>query len=60
MTTVSQQSHPPDGAVEVETTPDAICVRIPDLFSSVMATELRVNPHYFPTVREEGYERIKR
>ncbi|KAK0726089.1 isoprenoid synthase domain-containing protein [Lasiosphaeris hirsuta] len=38
---------------------DATCVQIPDLFSSVMATPLRVNPHYFPTVREEGYERIK-
>lgn len=25
-----------------------------------MATELRVNPNYFPTVREEEYERIKR
>ncbi|KAK0618895.1 isoprenoid synthase domain-containing protein [Immersiella caudata] len=38
---------------------NATCVRIPDLFSSVMATPLRVNPHYFPTVREEGYERIR-
>jgi hypothetical protein len=24
-----------------------------------MATPLRVNPHYFPSVRKEGYERIK-
>ncbi|KAK4209967.1 Presilphiperfolan-8-beta-ol synthase [Rhypophila decipiens] len=38
----------------------ATCIRIPDLFSSVMATELRVNPHYFPSIREEGYERIRR
>ncbi|KAK1756598.1 isoprenoid synthase domain-containing protein [Echria macrotheca] len=37
----------------------AICVQIPDLFSSVMATPLRVNPHYFPTIREEGYQRIR-
>ena len=38
---------------------DAVCVQIPDLFSSVMATPLRVNPHYFPTIREEGYRRIQ-
>ncbi|GAB1317645.1 hypothetical protein MFIFM68171_07855 [Madurella fahalii] len=44
----------------VKTDSEAVCVRIPDLFSSIMATGLRVNPHYFPTVREEGYERIKR
>ncbi|KAK4228684.1 isoprenoid synthase domain-containing protein [Podospora fimiseda] len=25
-----------------------------------MAARLQVNPHYFPTVREEGYERFKR
>ncbi|KAM7197456.1 Isoprenoid synthase domain containing protein [Naviculisporaceae sp. PSN 640] len=40
--------------------PGITCVRIPDLFSSVMATELRVNPHYYPSVREKGYERIRR
>ncbi|KAK3315613.1 Presilphiperfolan-8-beta-ol synthase [Apodospora peruviana] len=39
---------------------DAVCVHIPDLFSSIMATELQVCPHYFPTVREEGYERIRK
>jgi len=38
---------------------DAVCVQIPDLFSSIMATPLRVNPHYFPTVRSEGYRRIQ-
>ncbi|KAK3343688.1 isoprenoid synthase domain-containing protein [Lasiosphaeria hispida] len=38
---------------------DTVCVQIPDLFSSIMATPLRVNPHYFPNIREEGYERIK-
>ncbi|KAK5660833.1 hypothetical protein OQA88_12204 [Cercophora sp. LCS_1] len=46
-----------------QSTPDKksedICVQIPDLFSSIMSVPLRINPHYFPTVRAPGYERIR-
>jgi len=55
----SKEATAPTGRTNHINEADAVCVKIPDLFSSVMATPLRVNPHYFSTVREEGYERIK-